>query len=73
LKPASAATARRKASGFLNSKPQPSPDRPSAAIAPRCVMQESDEIAFCTSVWLGTSSICAIRPKPQLSCSKSGE
>jgi hypothetical protein len=36
-------------------------------------MQASEPIAFCTSVWLGWLSICAIRPKPQLSCSKSGE
>jgi hypothetical protein len=43
---------RRKASGFMNSRPQPSPDRPSAAIAPRCIMQASELIALRTRAWL---------------------
>ncbi|VEB45348.1 Uncharacterised protein [Chromobacterium violaceum] len=70
--PASAATSRRKPSGFRNSRPQPSPDLPSAATAPRCVSLASEEMAVATSQWLGLSSSWAIRPKPQLSCSNSG-
>ncbi len=47
--PASAATARRKASGFFSSKPQPSPVLPSAAIAPRWVNRFNDVMAVRTS------------------------
>src|SRR5690606_1742886 len=68
----SAATARRKSSGFFIRSPQPSPVLPSAATAPRWVRRSSAWIAVCTSQWLGLPSMWAIRPKPQLSFSKSG-
>ncbi len=66
------ATRRRKRSGVFISNPQPSPVLPSAAMAPRWVMRSSAVIARCTRAWLDCPSICAIRPKPQLSRSNSG-
>ena len=70
--PASFATRRRNRSGFFISRPQPSPVLPSAAMAPRWVIRSRPLMARLTRSWLATSSICAIRPKPQLSRSNSG-
>ena len=71
-KPASSAFARRKLTGLRSNKPQPSPDLPSAATAPRCVMRPSASTAVLTSLWDGLPSIWAMSPNPQLSCSNSG-
>ena len=71
-KPAAAAAARKNSSGIFSSRPQPSPVRPSASTAPRCVSRSSAPTAVHTRSWLASPSICAIRPKPQLSRSNSG-
>ena len=72
LKPSSSPIARRKDSGNLMSRPQPSPVLPSAATAPRCVRRASAAIAVSMTQWLGRSSRFAISPKPQLSRCSSG-
>ncbi len=67
--PISFAFERKNFSGVLSNKPHPSPDLPSAAIAPRCVKRAKESMEVLTSQWLGLLSICAISPNPQLSFS----
>ena len=71
--PASAAIARRKASGRWISRPQPSPLRPSPPTAPRWARRDRAVSAASTRPRLARSSRSAISPKPQLSRSKPGE
>ena len=65
--PLSAATSRRKGSGNCSMMPQPSPDLPSAATAPRWVSRARLSSVVWTSQWLFCPSMCASRAKPQLS------
>ena len=46
----SAATARKKLSGFCNNRPQPSPVLPSLAIPPRCCIRSKAEMAVLISL-----------------------
>jgi len=68
----SRARSRMKSAGIWSNKPHPSPVFPSAAIPPRCVIQVSDSMAVCSSLWLATPCWWAIMPKPQLSRNSSG-
>jgi hypothetical protein len=70
--PHSAAAARRNFSGRSSSTPQPSPEAPSAATAPRCASRASAIRPVSTTQREATLSRFAISPKPQASCSNRG-
>ena len=70
--PSAAASARSQSAGRWISTPQPSPLMPSAFTPPRWESFARAANAVSTSAALARPSICATRPKPQLSCSKAG-